>query len=667
MFEKILIANRGEIACRIIETAKKRGIKTVAVYSDADQNARHVRLADEAYFIGGAAARESYLKAEVILEVAKKSGAEAVHPGYGFLSENADFSESCQKAGIKFIGPSADSIRSMGLKDKAKDIMIAAGVPVVPGYQGAEQDAEFLKEKADEITYPVLIKAVAGGGGKGMRLVESSDDFLSSLASCQREAEASFGNAHVLLEKYLTKPRHIELQVFGDCHGNAVYLFERDCSLQRRHQKVVEEAPAPDMSEKMRKSMGDAAVAAAKAIFYEGAGTIEFIVDVSKGLENAPFYFMEMNTRLQVEHPVTELITGQDLVDWQFKAAAGERLPLRQEELKLTGHAFEVRLYAEDPLNDFLPQTGHIDYFSVPSEGKNFRFDTGVEAGDEVSIHYDPMIAKLITWGEDRDEALRHMSRILQDVKLSGVKTNLEFLSSIFKHEAFKKADLDTGFIERFAQDLLPKDAPTPDMSLILTVLSQLEVHRQASDPWDIADGFELNREMATELTFIGSGGSQVIQITYGRNEYRLLLGENKYTAQILSHDAPKIKALINGQIAAAEVVKNNRDFTVFYKGIITNLHHLALGAEDTGAEGGSGVIITPMPGKVLKVMASVGDNVKAGQPLLILEAMKMEHTIKSAIDGVVEQFSLREGTQVSDGDTLVKIAENPSDGGEPF
>jgi 3-methylcrotonyl-CoA carboxylase alpha subunit len=662
MFEKILIAGRGEIACRIIKTAQKRGIKTVAVYSEADINARHVRCADEAYLIGGAAAKDSYLKADVILDVAKKSGAQAVHPGYGFLSENAEFSESCAAAGIKFIGPSADSIRSMGLKDKAKDIMIAAGVPVVPGYQGETQEAKFLKEKADEITYPVLIKAVAGGGGKGMRLVESSDEFLESLASCQREAEASFGNAHVLLEKYLTKPRHIELQVFGDTHGEAVYLFERDCSLQRRHQKVVEEAPAPDMTDAMRKAMGDAAVAAANAISYEGAGTIEFIVDVRDGLENAPFYFMEMNTRLQVEHPVTELITGQDLVDWQFKVAAGEKLPLRQEELTLKGHAFEVRLYAEDPINDFLPQTGHINYFSVPEENENFRFDTGVEAGDEVSIYYDPMIAKLIVWGTDRAEALRHMSSILENVRLSGVKTNLEFLGAIFKHQAFKDADLDTGFIPRYVNDLLPKDVPASDLSLILTVLSQVKLDENASDPWVIADGFELNREMTTEKTFIDGEEKRVIAMTYGRDEYSLQLGDNHYKAQIIEACAPHIKILLDGLIIKAEVTQSGRDFTVFQGGSITNLHHFVLGVEDASDAGGSGVIITPMPGKVLKVMTAVGDEVIVGQPLLILEAMKMEHTIKSAVDGVIEQLSLSEGTQVSDGEILVKITESGED-----
>ncbi|VAW04550.1 Methylcrotonyl-CoA carboxylase biotin-containing subunit, partial [hydrothermal vent metagenome] len=414
MFSKILIANRGEIACRVIKTAQENGIRAVAVYSDADHNARHVRLADEAHHIGGSEACDSYLKADVILDVAIKSGSQAIHPGYGFLSENAEFSEACQKAGIAFIGPGADSIRAMGLKDRAKEIMEKAGVPVVPGYLGEDQSPENLQKHAGKIGYPLLIKAVAGGGGKGMRLVENADDFMPALESCKREAEASFANPRVLLEKYMTRPRHIEVQVFGDNSGDAVYLYERDCSLQRRHQKVVEEAPAPGMSDRMRTAMGDAAVQAAKTIGYSGAGTIEFIVDVENGLEDAPFYFMEMNTRLQVEHPVTELITGVDLVHWQFRIAAGERLPLSQKEIPLAGHALEVRLYAEDPENNFMPQTGTISHFSCPPEGPNFRIDSGVEAGDEVSIYYDPMIAKLIVWDRDRASALRQMGRVLE-------------------------------------------------------------------------------------------------------------------------------------------------------------------------------------------------------------------------------------------------------------
>ncbi|MCF8475055.1 MAG: acetyl/propionyl/methylcrotonyl-CoA carboxylase subunit alpha [Emcibacter sp.] len=658
MFKKILIANRGEIACRVIKTAQKNGIKTVAVYSDADSNARHVRLADEAHHIGGAAAKDSYLLADVILGVALKSGAEAIHPGYGFLSENAEFSEACAKAGIAFIGPSANSIRSMGLKDRAKDIMSKAGVPVVPGYQGTDQTPATLQKQADDIGYPVLIKAIAGGGGKGMRLVEKSADFISSLESCQREAKSSFGNAHVLIEKYLTRPRHIEVQVFGDNFGDAVYLYERDCSLQRRHQKVVEEAPAPDMSEHMRKAMGDAAVKAAQAIAYSGAGTIEFIVDVENGLENAPFYFMEMNTRLQVEHPVTELITGQDLVDWQLRIAAGERLPLVQADIPLHGHAFEVRLYAEDPENNFMPQTGRINHFSTPTQNENFRLDTGVEVGDEVSIYYDPMIAKLIVWGHNREAALRHMGRALENTAISGLKCNLEFLGNIINHSAFQAAHIDTGFIERHKNDLMPQNKRADHHILALATMAELDPNRQGSDPWGWSDGWRMNLDLKTTLTFIDHEEKRAVKVMYREKGFCLTIDDQDIEVQILRHEGVALDLMVNGHKISAKVIKKGQDFTLFYGASVSYLHHYLAGAEGEDETTGSGIITTPMPGKVTQVMVKEGDLVTLGQPLMILEAMKMEHTIKAQIVGKVDMFRLAIGDQVAEGAILIRIIE---------
>jgi len=658
MFNKILIANRGEIACRVIETAQKNGIQTVAVYSDADRHARHVRLADEAHHIGGAEARDSYLLPEVILDVALGTGAEAIHPGYGFLSENAEFSEACAKAGIAFIGPSADAIRSMGLKDKAKDIMAKAGVPVVPGYQGEDQTPVHLQKQADLIGYPVLIKAVAGGGGKGMRLVEKAADFIPSLESCQREASSSFGNAHVLIEKYLTKPRHIEVQVFGDNFGDAVYLYERDCSLQRRHQKVVEEAPAPGMTDKMRRSMGQAAVTAAKAIGYSGAGTIEFIVDVQHGLTDAPFYFMEMNTRLQVEHPVTELITGQDLVAWQLRIAAGERLPLAQGDIPLRGHALEVRLYAEDPAHDFMPQTGKIIHFTSPEQNAHFRLDTGVEGGDEVSIYYDPMMAKLIVWDRDRAGALRHMSRALNGTAVAGIKCNLEFLGNIIRHPAFAAADLDTGFIDRHKEALLPDGRKADHHILCLAVMAQLAPHRFGCDPWDYTDGWRMNLDLKTKLTFVDHEDKRDIEVTYGKEAFRLNIEGEAFEVQILQHHDAGLDLAIDGHKISATVIQDDQNFTIFYGGSVSYLHHYVAGAEGEDDSGGSGVIITPMPGKVTQIMIQDGEKVTQGQPLLILEAMKMEHTIKAQVTGTIEGFRLAVGDQVTDGEALVRITE---------
>ena len=622
MFQKILIANRGEIACRVIETARRMGIECVAVYSDADRHARHVRMADEAVRIGPAPSRDSYLRGDIIIEVARQTGAQAIHPGYGFLSENEDFAAACKKAGIVFIGPTPEAIESMGLKDRAKAIMSKAGVPVVPGYLGEKQDVKTLKAEAEKIGCPVLIKAVAGGGGKGMRLVERIGDFEDALASCKREAASSFGNDHVMVEKYIQKPRHVEVQVFGDAHGNAVYLFERDCSLQRRHQKVVEEAPAPGLPDAVRKKLGEAAVKAVKAIGYQNAGTIEFIMD-SKTHE---FYFMEMNTRLQVEHPVTEMITGLDLVELQLKIAAGEKIPFAQKDLKIIGHAFEVRLYAEDPANKFLPQVGQIDTF-IP--GPDMRLDTGVEEGDSITIHYDPMIAKLIVHGETRAAAIELMRGALNETIITGLVTNQEFLSNIFAHSSFAKGDVDTGFIARHEKDLIPDDygrASEADLMQAAMILTQPKDDSDA-DIWNAGDNWRMNGFFSRSFTFVNRG--------------------------------EKHKVTVDGDSAAimedATIVTDGRNITIFRQGKVVHLHIPGAGGEE---EAGEGRIIAPMPGKIITVMVGKGDAVKKDQPLLVMEAMKMEMTIRAGCDGVVDELPVSGGQQVSDGALLVSIAE---------
>lgn len=654
MFKKILIANRGEIACRVIETARKLGIKTVAVYSDADRRARHVRMADEAVHIGGAASSDSYLKADVIIKAAKDTGAEAIHPGYGFLSENAAFAEACEKAGVVFIGPNAEAIRAMGLKDGAKDIMDKAGVPVVPGYQGKEQDTSFLQKEAGKIGYPVLIKAVAGGGGKGMRLVEHEKDFPEALESCKREAKASFDNDHVLIEKYITKPRHVEVQVFGDSHGNAVYLFERDCSLQRRHQKVVEEAPAPGLREDVRKAMGEAAVKAAKAIHYAGAGTIEFIMDSV----TQDFFFMEMNTRLQVEHPVTEMITGQDLVEWQLRVAFGEKLPLAQEELSINGHAFEVRLYAEDPAHEFLPQTGRIDRYLKSSKA---RIDTGVDEGDEVTIHYDPMIAKIIVHGQSREAALSHMREALAETGIAGLRTNQEFLSRVFKQEDFIAGNVDTGFIPRHMAELVPADYGRPGpvgLSLaavyFLMGLNEAPVSR-CPDPWNSRDNWRMGAHLVRPLTLMSRGETLELSATCRGNSFDITYGNDRFTASFVRMEGDKLTVAVDGAEYSATIVTHGRDLTIFRDGRVIDLHLYVHGTGDD-EEGGEGRITTPMPGKIIDVLVKQGDAVEKDQPLLIMEAMKMEMTIRAGCAGVVDELPVSANDQVADGALLVAI-----------
>ena len=662
MFNKILIANRGEIACRVIKTARRMGIRTVAVYSEADANARHVRLADEAVLLGPAAARESYLVADKILAAAKRTGAQAVHPGYGFLSENADFSEACSASGITFIGPPASAIRAMGSKSEAKKLMGKASVPLTPGYHGDDQTPTLLHQEADQIGYPVLIKAAAGGGGKGMRLVEKSEDFPDALASCKREAISSFGNDHVLIEKYITKPRHIEIQVFADTQGNCVYLFERDCSVQRRHQKVLEEAPAPGMTLERRRQMGEAAVAAAKAVGYVGAGTVEFIAN-----QDGSFYFMEMNTRLQVEHPVTEMITGQDLVEWQLRVAAGQPLPLAQEQLQIRGHALEARIYAEDANKGFLPSTGQLIRLAPPSESINVRVDSGVEEGDEISPFYDPMIAKLIVWDEHRDAALARMRKALADYQVVGVTTNIDFLSRLVACPAFAGADLDTGLIERQKDFLFPASQATPRDALLVATVSELlwEQHvakfkaKTSGDPWSpwhARDGWRMNLSAVRTISFRDGDSLLEAQVRYQRDQWQISINGETTLARgkKLEGDAFAVELDDRRLIASVVAVESKR--SIFINGSTYSLLrddplHIV---EAGGAQGGG--LTAPMPGKVVALLAQPGQKVDKGAPLLILEAMKMEHTITAPATGIVKAFCYAAGEQVSDGAALVEF-----------
>mgnify|MGYP005817575333 FL=1 len=619
MIAKLLIANRGEIACRIIRTARAMGIATVAVYSDADARALHVRQADEAVHIGPSPAAESYLVGEKIIAAAKQTGAEAIHPGYGFLSENAGFAQAVIDAGLIWVGPKPSSIEAMGLKDAAKTLMMEAGVPVTPGYLGTDQSAERLKKEADAIGYPVLIKAVAGGGGKGMRKVDKAEDFEADLQSCRREAKASFSNDEVLLEKWITSPRHIEVQVFGDAHGNVVHLFERDCSLQRRHQKVIEEAPAPGMDEATRQEICAAAVRAAKAVDYEGAGTIEFIADASEGLRADRIFFMEMNTRLQVEHPVTEEITGVDLVEWQLRVAAGEPIPLQQEDLAITGHAIEARLYAEDPSSGFLPSTGPLDHFDLGSEG---RIETGVAEGDMISPHYDPMVAKLVVWEKTRADAIEALADIAESVEVWPVKTNAAFLANALLEDDFVEAQLDTGFIERKLDRLVGDDAPDDAIwqaAADFTVLDAIEENA----PRPI--GFRLNADPRVAATLFHKGESRTVDV----------IGER---------DAAHATGFVED--ARTVVFADGQGF------------EFALESRGSGAAAaGSGAILAPMPGKVIAVDVAKGDRVTAGQRLMVLEAMKMEHALTAPFDGTVTELSAATGGQVQVEAVLAVVA----------
>ncbi|WP_394729671.1 acetyl/propionyl/methylcrotonyl-CoA carboxylase subunit alpha [Altererythrobacter sp. GH1-8] len=622
MIQKLLIANRGEIACRIIRTARAMGIATVAVYSDADAKALHVRQADEAVHIGPSPAAESYLQGEKIIAAAKETGAEAIHPGYGFLSENAGFAQAVIDAGLIWVGPKPASIEAMGLKDAAKKLMREAGVPVTPGYEGEDQSVERLKSEADKIGYPVLIKAVAGGGGKGMRKVDAPEDFEASLESCRREAKASFGNTQVLLEKWITSPRHIEVQVFGDSHGNVVHLFERDCSLQRRHQKVIEEAPAPGMDEGTREAICAAAVRAAKAVDYEGAGTIEFIADASEGLRADRIFFMEMNTRLQVEHPVTEEITGVDLVEWQLRVASGEALPKRQEELSINGHAIEARLYAEDPAKGFLPSTGRLGHFYLHDEE---RVDSGVEENDEVSPFYDPMIAKLIVHSDDRDTARLALMRTLSKSFVAPVRTNSGFLYACLASEAFAAAELTTGFIEDAGDDLLPEALPS-EAATNRAAKTFLEANWQFNDLPSVVipsglQSFRLNAKPNRSVRLETRG--------------QALVGDADSAIGAFRESGPFHTALNDTEVVVSEYGEAFV-FSAPPRGDTSGHHH----AHD-------GDIIAPMPGKVIAVLVAEGDAVTAGQRLMVLEAMKMEHALTAPFDGTVRDLSVSAGSQV--------------------
>jgi 3-methylcrotonyl-CoA carboxylase alpha subunit len=660
VFDKILIANRGEIACRVIKTARRLGLRTVAVYSEADANARHVRLADEAVLLGPAAARESYLAVDKIIAAARATGAQAIHPGYGFLAENEAFAEACAAAGLVFIGPPVAAIRAMGSKSAAKALMAGAGVPLVPGYHGERQEADFLCAEAECIGWPVLIKASAGGGGKGMRIVNAPADFAEALASCRREAAASFGDDRVLVEKYLQRPRHIELQVFGDSQGKVVHLFERDCSVQRRHQKVLEEAPAPGMTAERRALMGRAAVAAARAVAYVGAGTVEFIVDADES-----FYFMEMNTRLQVEHPVTEMITGLDLVEWQLRVAAGEPLPLAQEQLTIRGHALEARIYAEDPDKGFLPSTGRLVHLAPPAESLHVRVDTGVEQNDEISPHYDPMIAKLIVWDESRERALARMLQALAQYRVVGVANNVGFLSRLVACPAFTQADLDTGLIERQGNFLFPATDQPPREVWLAAALAELLREQAAADaaarldadphsPWHSRDGWRLNSAARRTLMFRCGAADATVDVAYAGRGWLLDLGGRSTAASGELQAGSQLCANFDGNRTVATVVVAGEKRHVFLHGrghVLAVVDPLFHAGEGGGLDAG---MTAPMPGKVIALVAPVGAEVAKGAPLLILEAMKMEHTICAPSAGIVKAFRYAVGEQVADGAELL-------------
>ena len=698
MFSKILIANRGEIACRVAATAKRLGVSTVAVYSDADREAKHVAVCDEALYLGGSAPKDSYLKGDAIIAIALDTGAQAIHPGYGFLSENADFAQACQDAGLVFIGPSANAIRAMGGKSESKRLMEVAGVPLIPGYHGDNQDAEFLKQQADSIGYPVLIKASAGGGGKGMRIVEQSSDFIDLLDSCRREAITSFGDDQVLVEKYALKPRHIEIQVFGDTHGNYVHLFERDCSVQRRHQKVLEEAPAPGVDTAMREAMGTAAIEAARAVNYFGAGTVEFIVEQREGSMN--FYFMEMNTRLQVEHPVSEAISGVDLVEWQLLVAAGLPLPKKQEELAINGHAIEARICAENPDNGFLPATGTLFTYQKPEHStfvinKNstdVRIDDGVREGDVISPFYDSMIAKLIVHAPTREQALAKLDRALAQTRIVGLPNNVAFLRYIINTESFSQANLDTALIER-EHDELFNQHPLELSTLVVTAIAQQlasEATTQGSDPFSKPMGFRAYSDYTRSFGLVYDEQSYTARISHWHNAncsdgkkgsdnlsgFTLVIGKEIANTQDNSNAnvAAQTETVYEGQVSYSSIDAHNH--TLWLDGARINAqswtnHETVYVFADNGRDeitlvdimthvgeenAAVGSLKSPMPGQVVAFKVAVGDTVKKGEPLAVIEAMKIEHTITAPTDGVVAELLFGAGDLVADGDELLRI-----------
>ncbi|GMV55851.1 MAG: acetyl/propionyl-CoA carboxylase subuit alpha [Betaproteobacteria bacterium] len=667
MFKKILIANRGEIAVRIARTARRMGVRTVAVYSEADSGARHVRVADEAAMIGPAPARDSYLSIERIMAVAARTGAEAIHPGYGFLSENEALARACAAEGIVFIGPPAAAIAAMGSKATAKLLVEATGVPLVPGYHGDNQDPAFLLARAAAIGYPIIIKPVAGGGGKGMRVVSRSDEFEPSLQACRREASASFGDDRVLIEKFLLRPRHVEVQIFADRHGRCVHLFERDCSVQRRHQKVVEEAPAPGLSPELRATMGEAAVAIARRVDYEGAGTVEFILD-----QAGQYYFMEMNTRLQVEHPVTEMITGLDLVEWQLRVAAGEPLPLAQEQLSTQGHAIEVRVYAEDPARGFVPSTGMLEHFTPPAENVHVRVDSGVDQGDTISPHYDPMIAKLIVWDEDRQRAMTRLLQALADCRIVGVANNVEFLSRLVACPAFASADLDTALIEREHDYLLASHTDAPPLVCLVAALADLMHESAASSrhvlplqdacsPWLRRDGWRMNARARRSLRYRLGETERTLMVSYQVDAYRLELDGVSYEAHVEHAPDGGLYVEIDGMRCHAHVMMSGERRQVFLHGQSHALTAVDPLRPAEGAGQHEGGLSAPMPGKIIQLLVAPGAHVQPNTPLLTLEAMKMEHTITAPAAGVLHAFRFQVGEQVGEGEELVEFAKDES------
>jgi len=666
LFGKILVANRGEIACRVIRTARRLGIATVAVYSEADRGALHVELADEAWPIGPPPARESYLNIDAILDAARGSGAEAVHPGYGFLSENADFVEACEAADLVFIGPPASAMRAMGSKAASKDLMQRHGVPIVPGYHGEDQTPARLIDEAGRIGFPALIKASAGGGGRGMRVVGSTAEFASATAAAKREAAGAFGDARILIEKYLPHPRHIEIQVFADQRGNTVHLFERDCSIQRRYQKVLEEAPAPGLDPERRSAMGKAAVTSARAVGYVGAGTVEFVAD------DENFYFIEMNTRLQVEHPVTEAVTGLDLVEWQIRIAAGEALPLAQQELVLRGHAFEARLYAEDPDRGFLPQTGTVRGLRFPLDD-TARVDTGVRQGDVVTPFYDAMIAKIIAWGEDRPVALGRFRRALAETAVLGVPTNLGLLARVAAHPKFAAAAIDTGFIERHRDVLLPGPRAAPEMALAAAALAQLfELDAAAksaaartedpNSPWATIDGWRLSGKAHLELGFQDGPEERRVIARAGAGNWRLQIGEKVFRGRAEPQPEGALRIDLDGVSGRVTILDHQDEVIVLLDG-----EHWRLVASDPlavgeGEDPAAGRLTAPMPGRVTQLMVAVGDSVRRGGPLMIIEAMKLEHTVAAPADGTIEAVRFAVGDLVEEGAELISLDTSASE-----
>ncbi len=664
VFDRLLIANRGEIACRIIRTARRLGLKTVAVYSEADETALHVVSADEAYCIGPPAATESYLRIEAIVAAAERSGAQAIHPGYGFLAESAEFAEACARADIVFVGPPPEAIRVMGRKHAALELMHGSGVPVLPGYRGSSQSDATLRKQAAQVGYPLLIKPSAGGGGKGMRIVRTPDALPESVTSARREAASAFGDDTLMLEKLLNRPRHVELQVFADAHGNAIHLFERDCSIQRRHQKIVEEAPAPGLDAGLRDSMGEAAVTAARAVGYQGAGTIEFLLDGA----DERFYFMEMNTRLQVEHPVTEMVLGEDLVEWQLRVAAGEPLPPRASTIAPCGHAIEARLYAEDPTRGFLPASGRLSHLRWPAASNEVRVDTGVRAGDRIGVHYDPMLAKLIVHAPNRAGALRRMRQALGELEVEGLPTNASFLRAVCAHEAYERGDLHTEFVDEHLEELVASPPPPGDLVLAVAcswylVEQTRQREREArpgadeGSPWLRLHAWRLNAPARQRIEL--RAGDEQLSITATRlaQGYRLELPDGPMIARVCLEDGGLVRGWLNDRHVKATAVAAGDTLSVIVDGQTHRIQIIETGRRAAAHDESEGHLFAPMPGRVLEVLARAGERVKRGAPLLVLEAMKMEHTIVAPFDGVVTTCGLRDGDLVEEGVELLELS----------